>query len=398
MATNPFVELSVEVASGESDPTGVTLTIVEDATGAVVASSVAATKTTATGVNPSTWKYEYTFATTKNYTLTWTVTFADASTESVITRVRSLVSRRSLLYLRRAVSAELGGFGLFTTSQASANDSIIHSNDLVWAEKSSSSFDNTWQYAYGGNISGQQRPTLDSGYSPTAGTLQVARPWSDEPDAGVEIEIHAKLPAIQAGRVDGLREVINRALSKLWINTREALPTSESEFFDLSDKDWLTHRSQIIDVYRPSDPTNNAYRPYRVGYAYRFVPLANETRLEGPMVSETGWEIEVQRPADTFIKASGAWGDSQVGLVDDTDEQFHQPQVVIPVALYEAYKALSKAAWLGQDERDKWLQMALQWAPVASNVKQNYMDLPDLSPGNQAEKYAHHWGTKGLFL
>ncbi len=398
MATNPFVELSVEVASGEDDPTAVVLTVTDDATGAVVIASGIATKQTAAGVNPSVWRYEYTFSSTGNYTASWTVTFADSTTETVITRIYATVSRRSLLYIRREVSQALGGYTKFTLTQASTSDTIVISDQLKYAERDPSAFNHSWLYAHGGNIDGEQRLVADDSYSPSSGSIGVYNPWSAVPDAGVEIEVHAHLPAFTMGRVMGLREVINEALSKMWVNTRETLPTSETEFFDTSDKDWLTNASQIVDVYRPSDPTNNAYRPYRVGYAYRFVPLANETRLEGPMVSESGWQYEVIRPSDTYIKANGAWGDSQVGLQSDSDEQYHAPQVVVPMAIYEAYKALAKAAWLSTDEKDRWMQEALRWAPIAADIKQNYMNFPDRSPGNQSSKYASHWGSKGLFL
>lgn len=300
---------------------------------------------------------------------------------------------RSLQNLRRLLSTRLGGFGFYTVDEASTSPDTILAPELIGSEDSASAFDNSWIYVTAGNVAPVQRRISAGGYDPDTGIITVTREFGANPSADAEFEIHTKLPALSMNRVTGLNDIINQTLSVLWTVQRIEFPTSSSETFTLEEP-WLTNEKQIVDVYRPS---SDGYRPYKVGNAYGFEYNADTPFLQGPQNSEEGWLTGVVRPGNTWIKVDGdEWEDSTVGLVSDDDECLFVPQVVIPIALYFAYDALSRSPWVSATEQLYYEKKAIDQARIAYPIKMNYTPEVNRSPAAHGGSHAPNYGMKGL--
>lgn len=337
----------------------------------------------------------------ESYTAVFKVTYALVSqpgnifTEYITTSILASLSTRSLKYLRRILAHRLGGFELISQPTASPANDQVRVESLIQESDDPNAYDGTWIYVAQGQYQGVQRRVKAGGYDRNAGTITVVSPFGTNPlEANTVVEVHTRLPAIRQNRLPGLRDIINDALSGMWTIQRIPFVGDGTEFF-LMGQEWLTHQSQIVDVYAPS---STGYRPYQVGAGYSFSYNAESPRLEGSALSasESGWEMEVVRPANTWIKHGGAWADSASGLQDDEDECLLPPQAVIPVALWYAYEALSVAPWESDATRQEWRALSRDWAPVAARVKANYMPEVDPSPGAHGRSRAPVFGYKGL--
>jgi hypothetical protein len=329
------------------------------------------------------------------YTAAWQVNYtinAVPDIEYVTTVIPAQAGIRSLLNLRRLLSERLGGYGFFTTTQESTLTTNLTSSELVGSDDDASAYDRAWVFPSSGDVSGEQRRVSDNGYDLATGTLTVTRQFSSLPSSGSEIEIHTRLPAVKMNRIPGLHDIINQTLSVLWTIQRVDFPTSTSESFTLT-PDWLVKTGQVLDVFKPS---STDYRPYSVGNAYTFHYNAETPFLQGPQNDEEGWEMELVRPGNTWIKVAGVWQESTTGLVNDTDECLFVPQVVIPIAMYFAFDALSRSPWESDAQRAYWAKEAIRQSIIAYSIKQNYTPEVDTSPAARGNSHAPQFGMKGL--
>jgi hypothetical protein len=321
-----------------------------------------------------------------------------AATEYITVSIPVSSSLRSLRNLRRQLSRRLGGFEKHEQETDSPATDKVYSADLIGSNPNATAYDNTWIYIATGNHAGQQRLASNGGFDDAAGTVQLVSAFDAAVPAAHTIwEVHSKLPAIEANRTLGLREVLNQALEVMWTIKRETFTGDGTEMFLVGEgRDWLTSEAQIVDVYVPADSTGT-YRPYSAGKGYQFRYNAEAPRLEGAALDadEAGWELEVIRPAHTWIKHGGAWGDSLVGLQDDDDETMVAPQALIPVALYFAYLALAVAPHETPKERQYWEGKALTWSVVAARILEDWLPKPDRNP-QRGHSSLPRYGMKGL--
>lgn len=334
--------------------------------------------------------------TTLSYTAAWKISYTPTGGaqqfDYVTTSAPAQVGIRSLVYLRRALAERLGGFDLLTTSGVSASNTQLNVQSIIGELDSSDSYEGSWVFLTTGTSAGDQRRIAGTGIDATSGVITVNRPFTTTPATNTTFEIHTKLPAIRQSLTPGIREIINQVLAGLWTIDRVDFPTSLTEQFLLT-PDWLVNKGHVLDVYRPSA---SGYRPYKVGEAYTFKYDAESPFMEGVMVTETGWQMDVVRPGNTWIKVGGVWQESTSGLVNDTDECLFPPQVVVAIGLYYAYDALSKAPWESDTSKREWRAMAVDWAPIAAAVKRNYMPEIDTSPASYGHSNTPAFGMKGL--
>lgn len=363
--------------------------------------SVVVAAGTATTQSGSTYSVTVTLDNSLEYLAAWKVTYTldgDATEyiEYVETTIPIAVRFSSLAHLRRLLSERLGGFDLITTTTLQDNNGKVQSDDIIGLDDTSA-FDGIWVLPTLGDQAGEQRRASSGTYDADEGSFLVSRNFSGALAAGTLVELHSALPAARSFRIPGLREVLNQALSHMWTRQRLDFPSSDTEFFDLTDYQWLKSKGQVTRVFRPSD-TNGDYRPYEVTPAYSFQYDADDPFIQGPMVTETGWKFEVNRPANTWIKHGGSWADSTAGLQDDDDECALPPQAVIPVALYFAWEAMSRVPWEDSRRKAEYEARALSWAPVAARVMENWLPENDASPQVGSVIRGPHWGSKGLYL
>lgn len=375
-----------------------TFGIKRDQDAAVIVPAGTATVNTDDQYSYTTGLLDTAYAYTAVFKVLYTPTGGSQLTEYITVAIPASYSIRSLAYLRRALARRLGGFEMHTQTITSPANNKVQSSEIIGSSGKASEYDNTWVYMAVGNYAGSQKLVEGSGYDSEAGTVEVVSPWGADPPAAYSVwEVHTVLPAKEANRTLGLREVINQALQVMWTIKRETFTGDGTEMFLVGEaRDWLTHESQIVDIYSPASDTET-YRPYSVGNGYKFFYNAERPRLEGAALDadEEGWEMAAIRPAYTWIKHGGAWGESVSGLQDDTDETLLPPQAVLPVAMYFAYLALANQPHDSPKERNHWEAKAREWAPIAARIMEDWLPQPDRNP-QAGHSSTPRWGMKGL--
>lgn len=301
--------------------------------------------------------------------------------ELLTASVLAISSATNLRSLRRKLMQRLGGYAIATTTGAT-DGKRLRSSTLADDELSDDTYGEGWIYVNTGDNAGQCARASNHGFIPEVGEIEITRTLANNFVVGVEFEWSSRLPAIQMGKMAGLREVINQALDVLWMISRETYPTVDGFQTDMNDYDWLRRASQIIQVEHPGSGTDWPIS-YAGQYGYRYD--ADRPKLIGPSVTQDeadDFRIAAYRPLSTWLKRGGVWQDAN-GLVDDADQALGDPTLITEVALFFAYKALSTNPYEGVEERKMWEAYAEKQSVIAANIKRQHSPEETDSTGLQ---------------
>lgn len=339
-------------------PVTVTLGITRDSDSAVVLPAGTAT------TNPSTGVYSYDYGglaldPAQTYTATFTVVDATGSTP-VVRSIAATASRRSLRAYRRALVGQnqLGPYAqLVTSANAAAADQLVIAT-LADTDRNEKGYQGVHAYVASGALVGQQRRVKLGGFSAASGTLTMSRAFSAPCLAGSVVELHSRLPAIatEDGRV-GLRECINWALEVCpQVIRLEFSGVSGQYQYGLENFPWLTDEVQVGPAYDPASAAGLNPNAHTGGARLRLDAETPLLELDSPFTTGQTFEVELSIPGDRWIKSGGAWGRSEVGLVNEDDEALVDRRLVEQVGLAYAYRAL--AGLVEPRESDYWLRRA----------------------------------------
>ncbi len=320
----------------------------------------------------------YTYSTTlldplTDYTAYIRVEFLNADNtfnhyEIATAAVLGISSPTTLRKLRRRLIQKLGSFVFQTATVTGPDANSVTCSNLIYQGGFPDTYDKGWIYICSGASAGSIAKVKADGFNPDSGQLSVVRNWPATIQQGTEFEWSARMPAISSDKMSGCREAINEALSMLWTIDRVELPTAAGLYTDMNTFDWLRHKSQVIGA-----EWIGSGEEYPVSYndVFQFRYDAEQPLLIGPpglSTTDRPLSVSAYRPLNTWIKRGGAWQDAD-GLVDDTDECLGDPQLVLQVALYCAYKMLANNPYESVTERERWEVMAQRQSVIAENIK-----------------------------
>jgi hypothetical protein len=251
-------------------------------------------------------------------------------------------ARRSLRYARRMLARRLGALQVSTTSgDGKADGSTLVATSLA-NQFDSDRYRGWWAMPTDGLSAGAVRTIGTDALAAVTGELTVAPKFPTQILRGVQVELHKMLPPDDQDGYMGLRACLNLALGECWVIDRHAFTTiSQSQVWDLSAfGDWMDPQA-VVEVYSPPLTTDsNVVVPFG-GFQGR--QSLDQMLVDVSPGWSTGWTagVELTRPADTYMKQSGAWVNTNGGFQVDADESLIQPQFLVELALKHAYRALS---------------------------------------------------------
>ena len=230
-----------------------------------------------------------------------------------------------------------------TASGADAGRRVI-STDLASSDRAGTgpnmpagSANYLWLYA---PSTGEQRRVLANGYTSRAtaasvltghsasadayivGYYVVDRAFSSTLSANITVEAINTFPVLTQEQLPGLHWAINEALGVMhWPMKIAITGVSNKLRYDISSTmPWLKQSSQIIRIFSPEDDTDTGPEPMQGQFWLE--PDGEKMYLHIPQGVDTGdtFSVQVKRPTNTWIKSSGTWASSTVGLVNETDE------------------------------------------------------------------------------
>lgn len=285
--------------------------------------------------------------------------------------------RRSLVNIRRKLLRKVQSLAIASTTSAAADGSSIISADLAGG-LDTNAYRQCWVMP---TTTGSGDPTTSGGVirrvgdqalNTSSGQLGLTMALPSILPTGVDVEISSLLPPISHDRMTGVRECINDALAELWFLQRLALTgVNNAPSYDLGAyADWIDPAA-VMELYGPAlDPTTNPL-PWP-GYASVQNADSESLQVAPPFAAGDAIQLEVTRPGDTWIKVGGVWSASSSGLVNDSDECLFQPDLVVIVALFHVYEALSSAG----DRAEYWAKKADQQRTAVNMLKLWHLPHP----------------------
>jgi hypothetical protein len=136
----------------------------------------------------------------------------------------------------------------------------IYDGDLMDAGEEETRYDGAWLRVYWidgtGVLVDETRRIRQTGegvtaYNPATGWLHVSRPWSHNPPAGSQYEIHTLIDPVQLDRC-----IENGVARCTYLTAIAITPVSNQRRYSLSAYTTLTKPAQVVGVYLQSDPTD----------------------------------------------------------------------------------------------------------------------------------------------
>lgn len=200
--------------------------------------------------------------------------------------------------------------------------------------------------------------TTVSGSDERVGYLALTRRLAAAVPAGTQVEIHTRLPVLNADGKVGLHWCLNEALSSMRTARRVSLDAVSGRVRYEMDADWLDQDGRILGLLEPE--YLSGYEPYPVPSGHAVRRDGGATYLTTDLAYTTGqsFALETTRPAKTWIRVGGAWQDSRVGLVNESDEAAVPLRWLVLTAYYYAADVLSRTDPRGENtywatERDR---------------------------------------------
>lgn len=262
----------------------------------------------------------------------------------------------SLQTYRKRLARTLGFYAEGTvTTQASSLEAerYILSSSMLSDQQPPERFDGLFAFVRDGDQGGVQRKLANGAFDGSLGALAMDYPYSAALEAGTAYEI-AVLPAKSYQGVTGLNDAINEALEELpVVDVVQVTTVADQVVYSLAGYPWPV--KSVTRLFYPRTSTSDERRR-EAPKTWEFIPDAENPTLQFtsvPFNAGDVFEVELLRPATSRIRTSGVWGDSTVGLVNESDQALYDAATVVrearPIAL--RYMALMFA--LGSKERER---------------------------------------------
>lgn len=199
-----------------------------------------------------------------------------------------------------------------------------------------------------------QRRIVDASFDSGYGAFRVDHPFSAPLALGTSFEV-AVLPREKQHGAEGLRHILNLALERLPVTDKVSMVAvaGQSQYPFVS----LPYPVKFVtDVLYPrTDPTNEPRRVVPRNYWTLDQDADTPVLSFGvlPFTAGDTFEVELYRPASSWIRSGGIWGDSTTGLVLETDACLYDPLTVVNVARPIALQRLALRYPLGSPERQR---------------------------------------------
>jgi hypothetical protein len=247
---------------------------------------------------------------------------------------------------RRALADALDDLGgPYAVSASTASTVTVPALATSTPGASPNRYDGRWVYLSSGAGVGQVAKVRGGGFASSV-LLTMETAWTTAPVAGDQIELYGWFPAVHTRGSDSSYSVlINNALSLLVVPDRVSLPITTNQEYSLATLPWLDRPERLRSVLEPGPtgglPADASWRRPRLRLDANLPVL----EIPAPFSTASGTLIlTVMRPSNTWIKVNGVWGESTVGLVNETDEANPATNDVVTIALAEAYRALMSRA------------------------------------------------------
>lgn len=276
-----------------------------------------------------------------------------------------------------------GGILTTTSASAAANEAIFSA--LVRSDTSqdgSTRYGGMYLYGLDAPLAGEQREIKDSGHNRTTGKLTTVRAFSGTPGNGVRFRLYSKLPRINDTGTLGYVYAINEALKELWVEDTITVTGTASGRISATTWDAWIQTSRIGQVYQPREAGEQRYdapvsaRVERSGSTLEIV-------LSHPCYSGEAFEMQVWRPANTYLRLSGTWAerDEDGALASAADETLAPLRLVRHVALWHCYGLLVQGKAGATNEH--WMSLQERQAPRrAAAIRAS---KPEITRPRQAE-------------
>lgn len=214
----------------------------------------------------------------------------------------------TLLAYIHALAEETQEFGVFATTAAGASDgSTLICSNFENANLESSENEDTAVLLESGAYAGQQRYIRRGGTTKTTGTLTFADEFPGPVASGVDFSTYSRMPAHRRLTTPGLREIINQALKRDWVEDEISISGVTNQIHytvDQTTYPWWTDDRRIIGIYRPV--TNADYVPEMLPYTSWEWRGDGETRRlafpYAPWKTGESFVVKLYRPANSRLK------------------------------------------------------------------------------------------------
>lgn len=233
----------------------------------------------------------------------------------------------------------------------------------------------------------QQRQVVKGSYVASTGFVTVAPGWA-APLENEQLEMTALFPCFTPpfAAETSYARLIRRSMQRLSYRDRVTVAITTSQTYTLSASfPWLDREERLLAVLEPGitggAPVDASWRRPRLIRDGGAVSLI----LDVPFITASGSiSLDVLRPGDTLIGVNGgAYAESTVGLVNETDLTPLPVSEIIPVFLEEAYAVLATRA--NTNPSVNWAQRLKDQRPLARAVASyDWSQEPGGKPATEA--------------
>lgn len=289
---------------------------------------------------------------------------------------------------RRALGAQLGPFGVYTTDGVATGDDArrqIVCSSLIDDAEDLTRLKGRYLYVATGTDDGRQTRILDTGYHGPIGYLEVSRPMTTALASGVEIEI-STWPCDMYLDQNGLNQLVNEALARCTVESRATFNGNGTRSYSLLDDETAIDMEQRADAVWDTFAVATGDPTEAVPYTARVDTTNGERTLVTGYSYADGetFDLRLLLAGNSLIKSGGAWGFSTTGLTDDTQAAAAPIHWVVAFGMVKALDAQQE--WIEQDETlsdaTRTRRLALlatkrrRWAKTANVIQMTQFPRP----------------------
>jgi hypothetical protein len=251
---------------------------------------------------------------------------------------------------RQAVAGELGGYAPGQVLGVATASTLPMPSSVLSTELPNTALAYQWALVPSMIAVGlAQARITQTGLNGATGVVTLEHPLGGIPANGALVELHSKLPPIggtqRQGGLLSVDECVNLALRHLLVpdDTGVTLTlVSGQQDYSLTPWQWLDRPSRLVDVRQPN-ALGTSYVPTHHRWELRESGRGPTLHFPNPYRFTSGSysvRLDVRRPGDTLIRVGGTWGDSTVGLVNETDAASPDLNTIVTAALPFCYRTL----------------------------------------------------------
>lgn len=267
----------------------------------------------------------------------------------------------SLATIRGRLAETLGHHGVGTVTTLAAGleaDKRLISTAYQSDQLPPESLDGLFVHIRDGAEARSSRRIVNGSFDGPLGALVVDRPYAAPLAEATVFEVSV-LPGEKYQGIEGLRPIINLALEELPVIDLVSITITSTggvadTQYSLASYAWPI--KAVGRVFYPRTSTTSERRREIPRGQWELVLNAHEPILSFtslPASVGQAVEVELHRPADTWIKTGGTWGSSTTGLVLDADQCLYDAATVVRQARPIALQRLALVHERGSKARER---------------------------------------------